>query len=94
MTLAEVTIGWSSIAGVGGISLIVGAVVAVVMDKRRKDLVALYKGLYEGKESENHELEARIVRLEARLALFESNFMHEVSSGVADAIIKFVDGKR
>lgn len=63
----------------------IGATAAIV-DKRRKDLTDLWKGLYEAQKVANEEQEAKIVRLEARVNLFESNFIHEVAAGVAGAI--------
>lgn len=84
-------IGIESIAGIAAVAVIVGAVVALVIDKRRRDLVELYKGLYEAKNIENRDQQKRIDRLEARIEFFESSFTKSLAEGVVEAIMRIMD---
>lgn len=84
-------LGWSSIGYAIGLSVVVGAVIALVLDKRRRDLVELWKGLYEAKDVENRELQRRVDTLEARLNLFQSDFITNLAQGVTEAIIRIMD---
>lgn len=85
------TIGWNALAGASILATFVGAVVAVVVDKRRKDLVELYKGLYEAKHSETKDLSTKIERLSAQVELFQSDFIRQLAEGVTEAILRIVD---
>lgn len=88
---AGFTVGWGSLAGIAVVAAVVGSVVAVVVDKRRRDLVELYKGLYEGKSSEVQELNERLTRAEAQIALFQSDFTRHMAEGVTEAIVRIME---
>lgn len=88
--LGGVTLDWSTVGGAVLVAGLASTVVGVVVDKRRRDLVELYRGLYEGKQAENVELSARMTRVEHRLELFESSYMAKLAEGVTDAVVRLV----
>jgi hypothetical protein len=74
---------------------------ALLTDRRRTEIIAAQEKLYEikkeelavseaARDRERRECTNEISRLEARVSTLESNWMHSLTQGVAEGVLKYL----
>lgn len=100
--LLAVDVGWDDLGLVAIISLILSGIASLTLNRRKQELIDLYKGLYEAKEKENEDLKQQkdneIARLKdevkdlrSRVDLYQSDFTRQLAEGVTEAIVRIFE---
>lgn len=100
--IGATTVDLSTVPGLLAALTILSVASAFFLDKRRRDLVSLYKEMYDAKvyevreiesrhNTEVEELKGRITSLEVRVNFYESEFTTKLAEGITTAIVNMVE---